>query len=97
MASMLKEIAKRSGDLVVKGSSQTAWETTGRLRAQFVMTTFDAMPARVAEASEELGVLRNKLRARDVTLNEVAVFAARSVEFYAFYLIGKAFGGRSMP
>ena len=96
MASMLKEIAKRSGNLVVRGSSETAWETTGRLRSQFVMTTLDAMPARLAEASAEWNALRDKLRTRNVTVNELGVLAVRGVELYASYLIGRVIGGRSL-
>lgn len=97
MASVMKEIAKRASNLIVKGKTPEAWDTTAELRNKYLYTTLDAMPARVAEASKEWANLRNKVTARDFTVNEVGVGAVRAVELYAFYLIGKMVGSRSMP
>jgi hypothetical protein len=73
-----------------------AWETTAALRNQFIATTAEAMPVRVAEARAELAAVRAKVAARDVTVNELAVAALRAAEFYAFYLLGRVIGSRSM-
>lgn len=97
MASMLREIARRSAQHIVKSPTKEAWETTGNLRRQYVMTTMDAMPARVEEASKEWRMLREKFSKRDFSLNDIAVGAMRTAELYAFYFIGKSIGARSIP
>lgn len=98
MASMIKEVAKRAATFVVKepGVGPEAWETTAKLRNQFVYTTMDAMPARVAAASAEWASLRAKVTKRDFTVNEVGVGVVRAVELYAFFLVGRVIGSRSM-
>jgi hypothetical protein len=73
-----------------------AWEVTAQLRNQFFRTTFEAMPTRIAEASAELQGIRTKIAARDVTVNEIGIGALRAVELYAFYLLGRVIGSRSL-
>lgn len=73
-----------------------AWEATSALRNQFFATTMEAMPTRVAEAKAEFASVRAKIASRDVTVNELAIAAVRAVEFYAFYLAGRAVGSRSV-
>lgn len=97
MASMLKDVAKRAGDLVVKGASAEAWETTAKLRMQYLYTTIDAMPARIAEASKEWAELRSKVTSREFTVNDIGAAFARLGELYAFYIVGRTIGGRSLP
>lgn len=96
MASLLKELAKRAPNMVVKGPTPEAWETTGKLRREFMYTTMDAMPARVAEASREWAALRAKVAARDITINDIGVGIVRVGELYAFYILGRFVGARSM-
>lgn len=79
-----------------KKGAGTAWETTAALRNQFVAATMEAMPARIAAAQTELATVRAKVSARDVTVNELGVAAVRAVEFYAFYVVGRVIGSRSM-
>lgn len=95
MASMLKEIAKRSASMVVKGTTPEAWETTAKLRSQYVYTTLDAMPARVADASKEWASIRSKIVSRDFTVNDIGVGFVRAAELYAFYIVGRVMGSRS--
>lgn len=95
MASMMKEIAKRSANMVVKGSTPEAWETTSKLRSQYLYTTLDSMPARFADASKEWASLRTKIVSRDFTINDIGVGAVRAAEIYAFYIVGRVFGSRS--
>lgn len=95
MASMMKEIAKRSANMVVKGSTPEAWETTSKLRSQYLYTTLDSMPARFADASKEWASLRAKIMSRDFTINDIGVGAARAAEIYAFYIVGRVLGSRS--
>lgn len=97
MASMIKEVAKRAGDMVVKGASAEAWETTAKLRTQYLYTTMDAMPARVAEAAKEWSELRSKIAMREVTANDIGAAVTRLGELYAFYILGRTIGGRSLP
>lgn len=97
MASMIKEAAKRAGDMVVKGASAEAWETTSKLRTQYLYTAMDAMPARVAEATKEWSELRSKVVTREVTVNDIGAAIARLGELYAFYVVGRTIGGRSLP
>lgn len=56
----------------------------------------EAMPERVAEASKEWAQLRKKVVSRDFTLNEVGVGVVRAAEIYAFYLVGRVIGSRSL-
>lgn len=93
---MLKQIAKRAPSLVVKAPTPEAWETTSRLRQEFMYTTMDAMPARVAEASKEWSALRAKIMAREVTVNDIGVGIVRAGELYAFYILGRFIGARSI-
>lgn len=95
MASMMKEIAKRSANMVVKGTTPEAWETTAKLRTQYVYTTLDAMPARVADASKEWAAIRSKVVSRDFTVNDIGVGVVRAAELYAFYIVGRVIGSRS--
>lgn len=97
MASMMKDVAKRAGNLVVKSATPEAWETTAKLRQQYIYTSMDAMPARVAEASKEWSEIRSKVLARDFTVNDIGAAAARALELYAFYVVGRTIGGRSLP
>jgi Mitochondrial ATP synthase g subunit len=76
--------------------SGAAWESTAALRNQFIKATMEAMPARTAEASAEFAAVRAKFAARDVTVNELGIAAVRAVEFYAFYLVGRAIGSRTL-
>lgn len=92
---MMKEMAKRSANMIVKGSTAEAWETTAKLRSQYLYTTLDAMPARVADASKEWASLRAKIVSRDVTVNDIGVGAVRAAEIYAFYIVGRVIGSRS--
>lgn len=95
MASMLQQVARRTG-MAVKSTSPEAWETTSQLRSQYLYTTMEAMPARVAEASKEWAEVRAKIVKRDFTLNDIGVGTIRAVEFYCFYLLGRAMGSRSL-
>lgn len=95
MASIMKELAKRSASMIVKGSTAEAWETTAKLRSQYIVTTLDAMPARAAEASKEWAALRTKVTSRDVTVNDLGVGIVRAAEIYAFYIVGRVIGSRS--
>jgi hypothetical protein len=72
------------------------WAETARLREQFVKTTIEALPTRLAEASAELRTVRAKISTRDITVNELGIGALRALEFYMFYLVGRAVGGRSL-
>lgn len=96
MASMMKEIAKRSANMIVKGSTPEAWETTAKLRSQYIVTTLDAMPARVADASKEWATLRSKVVSRDFSVNDIGVGFVRAAEIYAFYIVGRVIGSRSL-
>ena len=53
MASMMREIARRTPEMIVKSPKPEAWEATAKLRNQFIATTLDAMPARAAAANAE--------------------------------------------
>lgn len=97
MASLLREVARRSSQHIVKSSTPEAWETTANLRSQYLYTSMEAMPARVAEASKEWSAIRQKISTRDITLNDVATAAVRACELYAFYFVGKIIGGRTVP
>lgn len=97
MASMLRALAQRSSQNIVKSATPEAWETTANLRKQYIYTSMDALPARMAEASKEWSALRQKISSREVTLNDVATGTLRAVELYVFYYIGKSIGGRSIP
>lgn len=96
MASMMKEIARRAPKLIVKCETPEAWATTARLRKEFVVTTMDAMPARVAAASKEYAALKSKVVDRSATVNDVAIGAARCFELYCFYLTGRFLGSGSL-
>lgn len=93
---MLRELAKRSSQHIVKASTPEAWETTTTLRQQYIVTSMDAMPARMAEASKEWAAFREKIVSRDMSLNDIATGTIRAVELYAFYFIGKCIGSRSL-
>lgn len=93
----MKQFAQRASQHIVKSSAPEAWETTAKLRTQYFVTSMDAMPARVAEASKEWASIRQKISTREVTLNDVATGSMRALELYAFYFIGKTIGGRSLP
>jgi hypothetical protein len=81
---------------VARKGTGAAWAETARLREQFMRTTWEALPARIAEASAELTTVRAKISTRDVTVSELGVGALRAIEFYAYYLVGRAIGGRSL-
>lgn len=94
---MMKEAAQRSARLIVKGDTPEAWAATAKLRQQFVATTMDAMPARVAAARAEYAELRKKILVdRSVTVNDVAIGAARGLELYCCYLVGRAVGSKQL-
>lgn len=97
MASLLREFARRSSQHIVKSSTPEAWETTANLRTQYLYTSMEAMPARMAEASKEWSALRQKVSNREVTLNDMATGMVRACELYAFYFVGKVIGGRTIP
>lgn len=97
IANMMRAIAQRSSNNIVKSTTPEAWETTSLLRSQYVATSMNAMPARVAEAASEWTAVRQKIATREVTLNDLAIGAARAAELYAFYFIGKVIGSRSVP
>lgn len=59
-------------------------------------TSMDAMPARVAEASKEWAALRGKVTNRDVTVNDIGVGVVRAAELYAFFILGRFIGARSL-
>lgn len=96
MATMLREIAKRASHMVVKSDTPQAWNTTSTLRSQYVYTTLDSIPARMADASKEWAQLRKKVASRDVTVNDIGTGLAHAVELYAFYLVGRVIGTRSL-
>ncbi|CAN8066024.1 unnamed protein product [Agarophyton chilense] len=96
MATVLREIARRSSSLIVKSSTPQAWETTSQLRSQYIYTTMDCMPARVAEAKQEWAQLRHKVAARHLTVNDLGVGVVRALEMYGFYLLGRVIGSRSL-
>jgi hypothetical protein len=79
-----------------RNGSGAAWEATAALRNQFIKTTIEAMPVRAAEARAQFGAVRAKVAARDVTVNDLGIAAVRAVEFYAFYLAGRAVGSRTL-
>lgn len=93
---MMKQFARRTPDLIVKCSNAEAWATTAKLRNQFVATSMDAMPARVAAASKEYSALKSKVMDRSVTFNEVAIGASRAFELYCFYLAGRFIGSGAL-
>lgn len=97
MSSMIRQLAQRSSQHIVKGSTPEAWETTAKLRSQFVTTSMDALPARMAHAGKEWAELRAKIGNRDFTLNEIARGTVRVAELYAFYFAGKCMGARTIP
>ena len=94
-ANMMKAIARRAPDRIAKADSAEAWETTANLRRQYVATSFDAMPARVKCASEEWTALKDKIKARDVTVDEVGWGTVRAIELYGLYCLGKILGSKS--
>lgn len=96
MASLLREIARRSSKNIAKSATPQAWETTANLRTQYMYTTMDAMPARVEEAAKEWAALRNRISTREFTINDVTTGIVRAGELYAFYLFGKVIGGRTL-
>lgn len=97
LASAMRAIAQRSSNNIVKSATAEAWETTASLRSQYIITSMNAMPARVAEAASEWTAVRQKIATREVTLNDLAIGTARAVELYAFYFVGKVIGSRSIP
>lgn len=97
MANLMRSIAQRSSGNIVKSTTAEAWETTSSLRTQYIMTSMNAMPARVAEAASEWSAVRQKISSRDLTVNDIAIGVARAAELYAFYFAGKVIGSRSVP
>ena len=93
---MMRDLARRTPELIAKSQNVEAWEATAKLRQQFVATTMDAMPARVAAANAEYAGMRKKIADRAVTLNDVAIGASRALEMYCFYLVGRAIGRRQL-
>lgn len=96
MASMLRQLAQRSSQLIVKSRSAAAWETTAQLRQQYMYTAMDAMPARMAEARGEWKEVSEKMRKLDFSVNDLGVGVVRAVEVYCFYLVGRMIGSRSL-
>ncbi len=92
----MRDLARRTPELIAKSQSAEAWEATSKLRRQFIATSMDAMPARVAAAKAEYASLRAKVAERAVTVNDVAIGASRVLEFYCFYLVGRAVGRRQL-
>lgn len=97
LAGAMRAIAQRSSNNIAKSATAEAWETTSSLRTQYIVTSMNAMPARVAEAASEWSAVRQKIAAREITLNDLAIGTARAVELYAFYFVGKVIGSRSVP
>lgn len=93
---MIREVSKRASSMVVKSSTPEAWETTAKLRAQYMYTTLDAMPKRIADASQEWTSVRTKIVNRDFTVNDLTTGAVRAVELYAFYLFGRVIGSKTL-
>jgi len=96
MASAMRSLAQKTPELIVKSAKPEAWETTAKLREQFVATTLDAMPARMAAARAEYNAVKDKILSRSVTVNDVAIGASRAAEFYMFYLVGRVVGRRQV-
>lgn len=93
---MMRDLARRTPELIVKSQSAEAWVATAKLRNQFIATSLDAMPARVAAASAEYNAMRAKIVERAVTLNDLAIGASRCAELYCFYLVGRVIGRRQV-
>ena len=94
-ANMMKAIARRAPDRIAKADSAQAWETTANLRRQYIATSLDSMPARVEAASKEWASLKDKIRARDFTVEEIGWGTVRAVELYGFYCLAKIVGSKS--
>jgi hypothetical protein len=94
--SIWKQLLSRNSSWIVQSATPEAWETTADLRRKLLYTHLNALPARWHAARAEFQSLVDKLRAKQVTVEEAGWFSLRCVELYAFYCVGLVLGARSL-
>mmetsp|Transcript_1779 Transcript_1779/g.3252 ORF Transcript_1779/g.3252 Transcript_1779/m.3252 type:complete len:103 (-) Transcript_1779:454-762(-) len=100
MASYLRGLARQFPTYVVKGKTEVAWETTSELRMKYLVTTMEALPARVEAAHAELRSLREKVWTRrvaeNVSVQEAATAALCAAELMVWFFGGRILGSGSL-
>jgi len=94
--SLWKQLLTRGSSWIEPSASPEAWETTAELRRKLLYTHLNALPARWQAAQNEFRALLDKMRAKQVTVEEAGWFGVRCVELYAFYCLGVVIGARSL-
>lgn len=94
--SLWKQLLTRGSSWIEPSASPEAWETTAELRRKLLYTHLNALPARWQAAQNEFRALMDKMRAKQVTIEEAGWFGVRCVELYAFYCLGVVIGARSL-